>query len=343
MEVSQEVGTTAQTGVSANDYIVDMWGWQRLGAVVVTLQQVADAPSGSGLKYSIKASVTTADASLAATDRASFYTWIEGYNFARCGLGASGASSLSIGFYVKANRTGTYSGAVVNGTANRSYPFNFTIDVSGTWEYKTVTIPGDTTGTWNTTNGAGMYLYITMAAGSTFVGTADTWAASDLRGVTGTINGIAATSDYMNLTAVSIVQGTVAIPVESVASAQMPFDATLTRCMRYWEKTFNYTTAPAQNAGVEIGEFTFKAIQSGALSNGAYFTFKVRKRANPTFTFYNPSATNAQARDVSIGADCTSTAASNLGEVGAVISTVGNASTGINDRLAIHMTMDARL
>src|SRR5262249_39791273 len=169
-EVSQESGATAITGITnLNRYTVDMFGVHVLGAVVVTAQQVVDAPAG--FYNSVKVSVTTADTSIAATDKALNYTAIEGYRAARLGFGAAGAQSVASGFWVKANRTGTYSASIENFNVNRAYPFNFTVNSSGVWEYKTQVIPGDTTGTWRKDNVAGIYINFVMMAGTNFTGT----------------------------------------------------------------------------------------------------------------------------------------------------------------------------
>lgn len=340
MEVSQEKVATAQTGITTAGYIVDMFGWQAAGAGVYTLQQSTDSPDY--FSKSAVADVTTADASLAATDRASIYTWIEGYKAAHLEFGTSAAKSISLAFWVKAFRAATYSGAIVNAAANRSYPFSFTVNASETWEYKTVTIPGDTTGTWDTTNGTGIRIYWTLAAGSTFVGTADTWAASDLRGVTGTVNGIAATTDIFRISGVSVVAGSTPRPQEMARPGA--FDQELLSCMRYYEKSFEYATVPVQNAGVETGEWTMGALVAGAAANrNGAFKYLVRKRAAATITTYNPSVANANARDLTVGVDCSAPSFSTGTESGARVVITGNASTGISSALAFHWTASARL
>jgi hypothetical protein len=160
---------------------------------------------------------------------------IEGYRTARVALGTSTAQPVSFGFWVKANRPGTYSGAMVNGTNNRSYAFPFTINSSLTWEFKTVTIPGDVTGAWANTNATGLRLYICMAAGSGFVGAANVWVGANQLGVTGTINGVAATTDTFQITGLISLPG---IELPSAARAPFimrPFGQELLTCQRYWQ------------------------------------------------------------------------------------------------------------
>src|SRR6185295_2888348 len=170
-----------------------------------TLQQVLDAPPG--LKYSLKISITTADASIAAGDYAQVYTAIEGYRIDRLIWGGgSFAHSVGFSFWVKAHRTGIYSG-VINGNNARSYPFEYTVNTADTWEYKTFVIPGDTAGTWITDSGVGIYIIWVMAVGSTNAGTAGAWTGSNLKGTTNQVNGVAATSDTFQLTGVALVDG----------------------------------------------------------------------------------------------------------------------------------------
>ncbi len=338
MEVSQETGTGT---ISAAGYIIDGWKIASAGGQTWTAGQVSDAPAG--LKYSVKVTITGANAAPAATDKLCVFQIIEGKRTARLGFGAGGAQSIGIGFWVKANRTGTYSGSIQNGAVNRSYPFSFTINVSGTWEYKTVVIAGDVTGTWATDNTAGMQLNITMMAGSSNAGTANTWAASNFLGVTGTINGVAATSDFMNISGASIVEGGAPVPQDASVFTRQ-FREELDLCKVYYQKSFPYATVPAQNAGANTGEFQYIAISAGAVAQrSGQYAFVPAMRATPSFTFYNPSVANAQARDESAAADCSATATSQASESNFSVSATGNAGTAAQNRIGVHWTADARL
>lgn len=340
--VDQRRAGGAATGITATTtYITDQWYITAAGAVVVTAQQVADAPPG--FEKSLLVSVTTADASIAATDRLVIRTAIEGANIAPLGFGAAGALSVSLGFWVKANRVGTYSGALANEDGSRAYPFSFSISVSSTWEYKTVTITGDTTGTWNTNNSPGFKLYFAMMAGSNFTGTANTWAAANLNGVTGTINGVAATTDFMNITGVSLIPGSVAISSAMSPYMMRSFDEDLVRCQRLYEKSFNYGTAPVQNAGSFSGEYFYPAPVAGAAAHRPpSIVFSVRKRSTPTITTFNPLAANAEIRDETASVDCTATAAVAT-EAGMQVNCTGNAATSVGNRMGVHWVADSSM
>jgi hypothetical protein len=284
MEVDQvHVGASFSIPDNVGTYIADMFGYYKFGAGTMNGQQVADAPAG--LKNSIKATVTAADTSLAGSDTYVFFTNIEGYRIAKLGWGAAGAIPISLAFWVKANRTGTYSGAIRNSAGNRAYPFNFTVSVSGTWEFKTVVIPGDTTGTWLTTNGVGLVVGWCMAAVSTELGTANTWAASNFWGVTGSINGVAATSDFMNITGVVLVPGSSPPTAAQAFSFVKPFDVELALCQRYYEKAQAYANLPNAVAGAETQNIS--PMPSAQYGVRIITFFRVSKRTVPTMTWYS--------------------------------------------------------
>jgi hypothetical protein len=339
MEIDQE-HAGASSSVSGV-YMIDSWISLKNGTMVCTAQQVADAPAG--LTNSLKITVGTAEAAIGAGDYLAISQRIEGFRTSRLALGTANAQSITVGFWTKIHRTGAYSGAIINGASNRSYPFSFTQNVADTWEYKTVTISGDVTGTWvGNTNGIGLQIFFTMAVGATFTGTANTWTASFLLGVTGTTNGVEATTDVFQITGVVILPGT-----EAPSSARSPFimrpvDQELILCQRHLRKSFPQGTACAQNAGV-AGAITIKnPIALGDPS--VYVPFFPIMRATPTITTFNPSAANANWRDITAASDATVSVdpATTIGDAGFMIATSGTVTT-LGDILAIHYKADARL
>jgi hypothetical protein len=264
MDVSQANGTSA---VTANGYILDGWNAAIAGSGgTMSAQQVTDAPPG--YSNSLKVSITTANASPAVNDYCQIYTYIEGYRFARCAFGTSSASPVSIGFWVKANRPGTYSGALGNSASNRSYVFSFTINASATWQYITVTIPGDIGGTWLSGTSVGTTLHICIMAGANLQGSAGSWQAAGFLGATGTINGVAATTDYMQITGVVVLPG-IELPSASRAPFIMrPAGQELAICKRYLE-------APT------IVNLIGYAAVTNIVRTGFQF---ITKRASPTIT-----------------------------------------------------------
>src|SRR3954469_839432 len=209
MEVSQEnVGgslTLTATGALQTKYLIDGVMAAYRGTFVAAGQQVTDAPAG--YRNSLKVTVSTAQSSLGANDELSILMPVEGVRASRLALGTASTAAISIGFWVKAHRAGTYSGSLRNSAKNRSYPFSFAVNAADTWEFKTVTFGGDTGSTWLTDTGVGFYLNICIAAGASRVGTTAAWAGSDYSGVTSTTNGVAATSDVFQLTGLIVLPG----------------------------------------------------------------------------------------------------------------------------------------
>jgi hypothetical protein len=192
MAFSQRNGTSLITLNSAGSvlYEFDRWSRQVQQNGKITLQQVTDAPTGFG--FSIKA--TTASAITASgSDYYMIRQPIEGFNSAHLAYGTSSARTTTLSFWVKSTLTGQWSGSIKNATGNRAYTFPYYINSPSTWEYKTVIIPGDTSGTWiGSTNGIGLAVMYDLGT-----------ARSDLHG---TLNSWTATNSYASSTGVKLVQ-----------------------------------------------------------------------------------------------------------------------------------------
>ena len=289
MEVSQENGTGSvtltATGSLQTKYLVDGAMAAYRGTFVASGQQVTDAPAG--YRNSLKVTVATAQSSLGSNDELSVLIPVEGVRASRLALGTASAAAISLGFWIKAHRTGAYSGSLRNSAKNRSYPFSFTVNVADTWEFKTVTFGGDTGSTWLTDNGVGLYLNICIAGGASRVGAAGAWAGSDYSGATATTNGVAATSDVFQMTGLIVLPG-IELPASDRAPYVLrPFDQELTLCQRHYEKSYDYGTVPGAvtfNGGYVLYKYGTAAPFGGAVS---YIPFSTRKRAAPTFTLYS--------------------------------------------------------
>ncbi|MEY9184709.1 hypothetical protein ABIG06_006257 [Bradyrhizobium sp. USDA 326] len=230
-----QVSNGAATVITTGHYIADQWVIGRNGTWTLNGQQVVDGPPG--FTYSIKATITAGNASPAPSDYVYLRQTIEGLRVARCQFGTATAQPISFAFWAKSHRPGTYGGALQNAAQNRSYPFSFAVNVADTWEYKTITIPGDTTGTWITGNAASMTLWFVMANGATLQAPANAWFAGNVIGPTGTINGAQAATDTFQITGLIMLPG-----LELPSQARSPFvqrtyDAELVTCMRYLEAT----------------------------------------------------------------------------------------------------------
>mgnify|MGYP003324167458 CR=1 FL=1 len=228
----------------------------------VTVSQDTTVPAGQGFKNSMKFDVTTADTSIAAAQYYQFAQKIEGQNMAHLEWGTSNAKSVTLSFWIRSNLTGTYNVYFLNNAVNRYHPVNFTIDSANTWEKKIITVAGDTSGTWLTTNGVGMFVLWNLALGSNYLtGTNATWGTAG-PGVSGTTqaNFLSSTSNELYITGVQLEVGEQATPFEHRSIGDE-----LLRCQRYFCKTTQ----------VRYSSY-------GATYNYVNWEFPVEMRTNPT-------------------------------------------------------------
>ena len=187
---------------------------------------------------------------------------IEGYNVSDLAFGTASAKSFTISFWVNSSLTGTFSVTFSNSAQNRCYPATYTISSANTWEYKTITIAGDTSGTWLTTNGKGLSVAFGLGVGSTFSGTAGSWQSSALLGATGATSVVGTLNATWNITGVQLEAGPVATPFE-----HRNYGDELARCQRYYEEVYVFNDA----GSTHIRDTVF---------------FKQNKRAAPTGFVY---------------------------------------------------------
>lgn len=211
MRIDQRNSGGAVTATGA--FVVDRWFFNNATDGTLSVQQSTDVPSGQGFSYSLKMTATVGDASIGSAQYCNFQHRIEGYNFSDFGFGASGASSVTLSFWVKATVTGNYAVALYNGAETRINPQAFTVNASNTWERKTITYAGDTTGTWLTTNGIGANVTFYPALGSNFLGSAG-WNSGGTYGVTGQANAVASNGNIFAITGVQLEAGSIATPFE---------------------------------------------------------------------------------------------------------------------------------
>jgi hypothetical protein len=247
MTVHQRGGTISATG-TVNTYGLDRFAMRTTSAsAVVSMQQSTTAPTG--FYNSLLCTVTTDDASLAAGDLTALFQKIEGVNVFDLGWGTAAAQPVTISFKVRSSITGTYGVGVQNNDSNRSYPSSFVINSADTWETKTVTIAGDTTGTWNLgTTSTAIYLWFSLGAGSTYTGTANTWAAADYRGTTGQVNWTGTSGATFYITGVQLEVGTQATSFE-----YRQYGQELALCQRYCLKYCGNSTLEDVNTATLIG------------------------------------------------------------------------------------------
>jgi hypothetical protein len=229
MVIDQRNAGASVTLAGGGTYTVDRWQGYEDTDGVMTAQQNSSAPTG--FINSLKLTTTTADSSLASTQFALIQQKIEGLNIADLGWGTASAATVSLSFWVRSSLTGTFGGSLRNSAQDRSYPFTFTISVVDTWEQKTVTIAGDTSGTWLTTNGIGIQVCFGLGVGSTYSGTSGSWAAAQYFSATGATSVIGTLNATFYITGVQLEKGT-----QATAFDYRPYSTELDLCQRYYSQ-----------------------------------------------------------------------------------------------------------
>ena len=195
---------------------------------VFSAQQVVEAPDN--FKTSLKVTATTADTDLTTGQQLCIRQLIEGFNTIPTNFGKASTRTLSLSFWVRSSLTGTFGGAIGNSADDRSYVFSYTVNSANTWEYKTVTIPGDTTGTWLIDNGIGIRVTWSLGTGPDLSETAGSWYGSVRRGVTGGVNLLGTLNATWQITGVQLEVGSKATPFEHRSYGQE-----LALCQRYYQ------------------------------------------------------------------------------------------------------------
>jgi hypothetical protein len=240
---------------------IDRWYNYGQSDGIFTVQRSTTAPTG--FTNSALITVTTADASIGASQVWGFGQRIEGLNVSDLAWGTVNAQTITLSFTVRSSVTGTFSVTIFNGSFGRGYTATFVINSANTFETKTITIPGDTSGTWNTDNTTGLAIWFGLGSGSSLIGTAGVWNSGTTYSATGQVNLISTLNATFYITGVQLEAGTVATPFE-----RRSYGAELSLCQRYYEAC---------------------SFQGGSFANSSsYFTvtvpFKVTKRATPTIT-----------------------------------------------------------
>ena len=253
----------ASTTLTGSEYTLDRWISNITVIGKFSVQQNAGSvtpPAG----FTNYLGVTSLSAyTVVADDLFMQSHYVEGQNITDLGWGTVNAQAVTVSFLVRSSLTGTFGGGLNNSDGSRSYPFTYTIGVANAWEYKTVTIPGDTSGTWLTTNGRGIVVRFGLGVGTTFSGTAGAWSGSTFYSATGSRSVVGTNGATFYITGVQLEKGTVATPFEFRSIGQE-----LALCQRYYE----VGTTRIQ---------TYTAIVSNQVG---WCSFAATKRTTPTMT-----------------------------------------------------------
>lgn len=285
------------------DFPADRWKHLKSGAGVLSSALAAFLPDQQSAECIFTA--TTASGALGATDFYTLSQTVEGYNIRGAKFGVASAKTLTLSFWVKASKTGNLPVALRNGATNRSYVTIVPITVANTYEFKTVTVPGDVTGTWAVDNTAGLIVSFCLAAGTSFnAASSGAWTAGNFVSLASGTNFLSAISDTVSIAGVQLEIGSVATVFENI-----PIEASIYRCQRYYEKSAAPSVSPTAtftwNTSLNYQPGTFQSSNTNAVSyNNICGFFRVIKRAAPAFTvsdslgnsgvvsYYNAGANN---------------------------------------------------
>ena len=269
----RNAGASVTLGAVNPQYTLDRWAIQASQASKISVQQNAGSVTAPvGFKNYLGVTSLTAY-SVGSGDYYSVRQAVEGYNVADLGWGTANAKTVTLSFQVYSSLTGTFGGSITNDSFNRSYPFTYTISSANTWTTISVTIAGDTTGTWLTTNGIGLWVTFGLGVGSTYNGTAGAWAAAGYLSATGATSVVGTSGATFYITGVQLEVGTQATSFE-----YRQVGTELSLCQRYYfqQGGGNYTRF---GGGIAIG-------RSSTVAMTAPF-FPVGMRTFPTVSSVN--------------------------------------------------------
>jgi hypothetical protein len=278
MRVSQRNGGASANYTSGQTFYLDRFSAeaQSLTGLGATVQQVSDAPSG--FSHSMKTTVTAASSSVAASSMIGADQRIEGYNISALGFGGSSAESFTLSFWVKSSVTGTYCVSFFNGSVSRGYLATYTVNSANTWEYKTITVAGDTSGTWTTTNGIGLGVQFSIGGGSGSEGTTGAWSSTYKTRVSGAVSLNETVNATWQLTGVQLEVGDTATPFEHRSYGQE-----LALCQRFFYHSGGGSTAPdlTLSPAYTHANCMFVDMEDSGIPSGQ---FAVEMRASPVIT-----------------------------------------------------------
>jgi hypothetical protein len=270
MTIDQRNAGASSTAVN-NTYYLDRWNAVSGAASKFSIQQNAGAVTPPVGFVNYLGCTSLSAYTVGAAENFGVRQFVEGFNASDLGWGTANASTVTVSFWVYSSLTGTFGGSISNNAANRSYPFTYTISAANTWEQKSVTIAGDTTGTWEKTNLIGIRINFGLGVGSTNSGTAGAWSGVNYFSATGATSVVGTSGATFYITGVQLEKGSTATPFEFRAYGQE-----LGLCKRYYQK----------NGSGMHGHWS-------EVTNTLFFVqaqFRFDMRASPTIGFINSTA-----------------------------------------------------
>ena len=290
-------GTSVATStINSTVYTLDRWAYVASQASKFTIQQTPSATEtgyatriGAGFTNYLACTVgASANVTVGSADFFLLRQNIEGFNVSDLAWGTSSAKSITLSFWAYSSVTGTFGGAIGNSANARAYPFTYSIPTANTWTQISITVAGDTSGTWLTTNGIGLKLSFSLGMGSTYSTTANAWASGEYYSATGAVSPITTNSATFYITGVQLEKGSTATSFD-----YRPYGTELALCQRY---------LPAFNGNGTTAAYLGSAFCYTTNGVGALIAFPVTARTTPTgiqvssgshFTYQTGASTNA--------------------------------------------------
>jgi hypothetical protein len=271
MVIDQRNAGASVTATTDYRYSLDRWDYRLTQGSKFTVQQNAGSVTPP-VGFTNYLGITSSSAySVVASDFFDIEQRIEGFNVSDFGFGTANAKTVTLSFWVRSSLTGTFGGAIKNGNSDRSYPFSYTISSANTWEQKSVTIAGDTSGTWATNSDIGLIVQFSLGAGSTYSGTVNTWAGANYYQPTGATSVVGTNGATFYITGVQLEVGSTATSFD-----YRPYTTELQLCQRYYWKT----TGTSGNGYVAVGAGGYQSSTNFI----AQLTYPVQMRSSPTIS-----------------------------------------------------------
>jgi hypothetical protein len=267
----RNAGASVTPSNSVVTYITDrFWVYQSQASKFTAQQNAGSVTPPAGFTNYL--GITSSSAySVGASDQFLIVQSIEGFNTADFGFGAAGAATVTLSFWVRSSLTGTFAGGIQNYATTRSYPFTYTISTANTWEQKTITIAGDTSGTWVGASSSGsLNVVLSLGAGSTYQSTANAWATGNFKSVSGATSVVGTSGATFYITGVQLEKGSTATSFD-----YRPYTTELQLCQRYYYKVTGL------NGFSTLGVGQAMSTTQGRIG----ITYPVTMRAVPTISY----------------------------------------------------------
>jgi hypothetical protein len=334
MAVDQRNEGAANTPASNGAFLVDHWFELQTQASKITFQRSTTNPP-TGYSYSELITTASAVASPGATDQWTYTQKILGQDIADyAALGTASAPTLQFEFLARASASGTYCAYIHNNGRTRSYVIEYSVPQANTWYTISSTVLGDTSGTWASIPSLttyGIEIGFDLGAGSNFQTTAGAWQGGNFTSTTNCTGLVKTGAATLQITRVRFYQGSTALPY-----VQRPYGLEVQLARRYYQKSFPPGTQPAQSGGLPGATCVRNPIAVGDPATFIQFV-PAFIAGTPALTTYNPSAANANWRNVTAGADATVSVdgPSAIGPAGVIVATSGTVAT-LGDYLCIN-------